>query len=59
MSKYKVKIFSVLTVIYILIGLYFWWIGGGWIGPFPENLFTFFYIIFLWPFAIGLYILLS
>jgi|AntDeeMinimDraft_6_1070357.scaffolds.fasta_scaffold45439_1 hypothetical protein len=59
MSKYKVKTFSVLAIVYILIGLYFWRIGGGWIGPFPENVFTFLYVVFLWPIVIGLYALLN
>jgi len=59
MKNTKVKIFSLLGVIYILVGLYFWWIGGGWIGPFPENIFTFLYVVFLWPFVIGIFILFN
>ena len=59
MKNLKIKIYSVLAIIYILIGLYFWWSGYIPNAPFPENIFTFLYIVFLWPFTIGLFILLN
>ncbi len=40
---------------YFAIGLYLWWIGGGWNAPtLYENLYTLAYIVSLWPFNTGL-----
>lgn len=55
MKKHKLKI---IILVYLIIGIYFWWGGGGWLGAFPENLFTFFYIVLLWPFVVGFHFLI-
>jgi hypothetical protein len=53
----KIKIFLSATI-YLLIGLFFYWTG--YIdAPFPENIFTFFYVVFLWPIVVGLWIILN
>jgi len=50
----------IFTTVYLLVGLYLWQIGGGWNGPgLYENLFTFFYAVFLWPVMMGLFMLLN
>jgi len=55
------KYFTIIAIsIYTLIGLYLWQIGGGWNGPgLYENIFTFFYAVFLWPVMMGLFVLFN
>ncbi|MEX0931262.1 MAG: hypothetical protein WDZ88_00770 [Candidatus Paceibacterota bacterium] len=57
MKKY---LLFTLASIYIVVGLYLWQTGGGWNGPgLYENIFTFFYAVFLWPIMMGLFVLFN
>ncbi len=54
----KKLIIITAIIIYIGIGLFFYAVGYR-DGSFPENVFTFFYVVFLWPFVIGKFIVIN